>query len=185
MTENNKVTAIAFSVLVLGMLGFFVALAADLFLSPSAPAVVPPPTPTLPREVQDGVMESRIRTPEGSYQNFQFRVVGRGQVLADERAEQVEEVICFHLSFEYANLIDPGSRFRRIGENGRVIDRGLDWTAVTESLIAKRAGNTWIASLPNVTESEWSEHSCPGRYVSDKVALARDESAKYVLINQD
>jgi hypothetical protein len=185
MTENNKVSAIAFSVLVLGMLGFCVALAADLFLSPSAPPAVPPPTPTLPQELQNSVMQGRMRNPEGVYQNFQFNLMGRGQVLPEERTQRVEEVICYHLTFEHASPTLAGSRSQRMGDKGRMIDWGLDWTVVKESLIAQRAGDTWTSSLAGVAESDWLEHSCPGRYVSDTIALKRDANAKYVLINQD
>lgn len=185
MTENNKVSALAFSVLVLGMLGFCGALAADLFLSPSAPAVVAPATPTLPQELQNNVIQGRMRSPEGIYQNFQFRMMGRGQVLPEERAQHIDEVVCYRVTFEHASPTVPGSRSKRIGENGRMIRWELEWAALTESLIAKRAGDVWTSPLSDVTDSEWFEHSCPGRSQSDTIALVRDPYAKYVLINRD
>ncbi len=42
MTENNRVSALAFAVLILGMLGFIVAVAVDLVLSTGAPAALAP-----------------------------------------------------------------------------------------------------------------------------------------------
>ncbi len=133
MTENNKVSALAFAVLILGMLGFCGALAADLFFSPGAPAVVAPATPTLPQELQNKVMQDRARTAQGIRQNFQFRVMGRGQVLPEERTQRVEEVICYHISYEHASPTLAGSRSGRIGEKGWMSDWGSDWTVVIES----------------------------------------------------
>ncbi len=137
MTENNKVSALAFFVLILGMLGFIVAVAVDLVLSTGAPAVVAPATPTVPRELQNSVMQDRAHAAIGLDRNSEFDVTGSGQVLPEERAQRVEELICCHMSFERGGATFAGSLSKRIGEKGWMIDWGMDWPAVKESLYSK------------------------------------------------
>lgn len=165
------------------MLGFFVALAVDVYNS-AAPAMPAPPTPTPSHPLQSQVLQDRQRLM-GTMKNVQFVITGGGQVLPEETAQGIEEIACYHLSFQYPAPALSGSPPQKIGENGSFIHAGPYWTAVTESRIAKRSGDTWVEGSAAFAESDWYEHACPGVYKFDSAEAARDPNGKHTVINQD
>ncbi len=133
MTENKQVSLIAFSVLVLGMLGFFAALAVDLYGS-MQPQMTTPPTPTPAHSLKSQVLLERQRLT-GIVENAQFVITGGGRVLPEERMRGIEEIACYHLSFQYAAPTLLGSRSGESGDNTEFIQWGSDRTAVPENRI--------------------------------------------------
>ncbi len=100
MTENRQVSTIAFLVFVLGMLGFFVALAFDVFSSNST-AITAPPTPTPHLEMENKVIPDD--RPFGTMNDLLFRLAEQGKVLPEEKAQGVEHTAWLCNTFQYPN----------------------------------------------------------------------------------
>ncbi|MBI5035436.1 MAG: hypothetical protein HZB51_33330 [Chloroflexi bacterium] len=130
------------------------------------PSSATPSVVSLSTEVQAKLIMDHSRVQTRPTRILQFAVFGRGEILPTEASLGVQELVCYRMTFEY---------FTPRQED-------YNWILVSESLIAKLTENQWMGGSSAVTQDEWLEHSCPGRYESSNVVIPNDPLKKYLLI---